>query len=134
VPPSIVWGIGVGLAIAAIDTLRLVLKDMPSTSQWPIDDVNLMANVVLYSLIGFRVGRLTGIVRDAAESGVIAGVVVGLLGIAVSLVVHPQAEAITSVNTMIGMMAINVAMGGVLSIVTGWLGKRAGQDQSMSRR
>ena len=56
--PSVVWGLGVGLVIAAIDTLSLVLIDMLGTSQWPIADIDFMANIVLYSLIGFRVGRL----------------------------------------------------------------------------
>mgnify|MGYP006181008631 CR=1 FL=1 len=33
-PPSVVWGIGVGLVIAAIDTLSLVLMSMDETSRF----------------------------------------------------------------------------------------------------
>jgi hypothetical protein len=134
VSPSVVWGLGVGLVIAAIDTLSLVLIDMVGTSQWPIADIDFMANIVLYSLIGFRVGRLTGVVRDAAESGVIAGVLVGLIGIAVTLVLRPATGGIGSSTDVIGVMAQNVAIGGVLAIATGWLGTRAHQDRPAPRR
>ena len=88
-PPSVAWGIGVGLIIAAIDTVSLVLMGATGTSEWPIADADFMANVVLYSLIGFRVGQATGVIRQAAEAGVLAGVLVGVIGVAVVLVLRP---------------------------------------------
>jgi hypothetical protein len=134
VPPSLLWGAGVGLLIAAIDTLSLVLMTIPTASQWPIADVDFMANVVLYSLIGFRVGRVTGVVRDAAEAGVLAGVLVGLIGVAVTFVLPPPTGAVDSPNAVVAIVAQNVAIGGVLAIVTGWLGTRASQDRPAPRR
>jgi hypothetical protein len=134
VPPSVVWGVGVGLVIAAIDTLTLVLKGMNGTSGWPIDDVDFLANVMLYSLIGFRVGKVTGVVREAAEAGVIAGVLVAAIGIAVSFVIKTPEGGIISANDIVGIVAQNIAIGGVLATLTGWLGSRSQQDRPPSRR
>jgi hypothetical protein len=128
VPPSVIWGVGVGLVIAAIDTLSIVLMGMSSTAQWPISDIDFLANVMLYSLIGFRVGRVTGVVREAAEAGVIAAVLVAALGIAATFVLKPPAGTIDSANDVVGIVAQNIAIGGVLGILTGWLGSRAQQD------
>jgi hypothetical protein len=134
VPPSVVWGVGVGLVIAAIDTLSLVLMGLNSTSQWPIADADFLANVILYSLIGFRVGKVTGSVREAAEAGVIAGVLVAGVGIAATYVVRPPDGTLDSANGVVGIVAQNIAIGGVLAILTGWLGARAQQDRPPSRR
>jgi hypothetical protein len=133
VAPSIVWGIGIGLVIAAIDTVSLVLSGSPGMTQWPIADIDFVANVVLYSLIGYRVGRATGVLRDAAEAGVMAGVLVGLIGIAATAVLRPQGQSVDSVTNIVGVMAQNVAIGGVLAILSGWLGTRSRQDRPTAR-
>lgn len=133
-PPSIVWGLGVGLVIAAIDTLSLVLMGMSETSQWPINDVDFLANIALYSLIGFRVGRATGIVRDAAEAGVLAGILVAAVAIGVTFVLKPATGAIDSPTDIVGIVARNIAIGGVLAIITGWIGSRAAERRPTSRR
>ena len=133
-PPSVVWGVGVGLVIAAIDTLTLVLIGMNGTSQWPIADANFLANVMLYSLIGFRVGKITGVVREAAEAGVIAAVIVAAIGIAVSFVIRTPEGGISASNDIVGIIAQNIAIGGVLAILTGWLGSRSQQDRPPTRR
>jgi hypothetical protein len=134
VPPSVVWGIGVGLVIAAIDTLSVVLMGTDGASQWPVADLDFLANVMLYSLIGFRVGKLTGVVRDAAEAGVMAGVLVAAVGIAVSVIVRPSVDTIDSTMDVVGIVAQNIAIGGVLAILTGWLGTRAIDDRPSLRR
>jgi hypothetical protein len=134
VPPSVVWGVGVGLVIAAIDTLSLVLMSMDETNRWPIADVDFLANVMLYSLIGYQVGKITGVVREAAEAGVIAGVLVAAIGIAVTLVLRPSTGMVDSTTTVVRIVAQNVAIGGVLAILAGWLGSRAQQDRPASRR
>ena len=133
-PPSVTWGVGVGLVIAAIDTLSVVLMGMSGTSQWPIEEVDLLVNVMLYSLIGFRVGKATGVVREAAEAGVIAAVLVAAIGIAVAYVVRPPAATLDSPYVMVGIVAQNIAIGGILGILTGWMGTRARADRPSSRR
>jgi hypothetical protein len=134
VPPSIVWGVGVGLVIGAIDTLALVLMSNPGTSQWPIADADFLANVMLYSLIGFRVGKLTGIVREAAEAGVIAAVLVAAIAIAASYLTRTPGGGIGSAYDVVGPLAQNIAIGGVLGIVAGWLGSRSQADRPPTRR
>jgi hypothetical protein len=134
VTPSVIWGVGVGLVIAAIDTLTLVLMSSNLASQWPVADANFLANVVLYSLIGFRVGKSTGVVRDAAEAGVLAGVLVAAIAIAVTVALRPTASTMDSTADMVGVLAQNIAIGGLLAILAGWLGTRAHQDRPASRR
>jgi hypothetical protein len=134
VTPSIVWGVGVGLVIAAIDTLTLVLTSTTMASQLPVADADLLANVMLYSLIGFRVGKSTGVVRDAAEAGVLAGVLVAAIAVAVTVAIRPTASTMDSTTDMVGVLAQNIAIGGLLAILSGWLGTRAHQDSTASRR
>ena len=133
-PPSVTWGVGVGLVIAAIDTLSVVLMGMSGASQWPIEEVELLVKVMLYSLIGFRVGKATGAVREAAEAGVIAAVLVAAISIAVAYVVRPPAAVLDSPYAIVGIVAQNIAIGGILGILTGWLGTRARDDRPSSRR
>ena len=54
--PSIVWGIGVGLIIAVADAVTIILAGSVDPTQWPIDDIDTLVNIALYSLIGFKVG------------------------------------------------------------------------------
>jgi hypothetical protein len=138
VPPSVAWGIGIGLIIAAIDTLSLVVVSPPGVgptafAEWPIADLDFMANILLYSLIGFRVGRSTAAVRDAAEAGVLAGVLVGVVGIAATMLLRPAGASLDSTTDVISVLAQNVALGGVLAIISGWLGARAAQGGPAAR-
>ncbi len=132
--PSVVWGVSIGLVIATVDAVAVYLTGTLSLTEWPINDVDLLLNVMLYSLIGFRVGRATGLVRDAAEGGVIAGAVVSIVIIGVLLLLKPPIGSIESVRDGIAVAAQNVALGGVLAIISGWFGARAGQNSPISRR
>jgi hypothetical protein len=134
VTPSVFWGLSVGLVIAAIDTVSIVLLSTAWASQWPITDIDTLANVVLYALIGFRVGKVTGVVRDAAEAGVMAGVLVAAIGIAATAILRPPTDTLDSTTAIVGVVAQNIAMGGVLAIVAGWLGTRATDDRPSIRR
>lgn len=131
--PSIVWGIGLGLVIAAIDLASVLVVGAFGPDCWPVGDLEMMASVILFSLIGFRVGKITGVVRDAAEAGVLAGVIVAAIAIAVSLLLKPPAALIDTPNEMIGIVAQKVAIGGILAIVSGWLGKQSRQVDSRLR-
>jgi len=125
VPPSIVWGIGVGLIIAAVDTAAIVLAGVVNPNDWPIEEIDNLLNIVLYSLIGLRVGRATGLVRDAAEGGVIAGVVVALIDLAVVRAFPLPTGEMDNPMQVVQHIAWNIVMGGCLAIVTGWFGSRA---------
>ncbi len=138
--PSVAWGLGLGFLIAAIDTISVIMIGSMESTNVPIADLDQIANVVLYALIGFQVGKRTGVVREAAEGGVIAGVLVACVGIAVAYLL-PSVMAVPSTSPglrtaadVVAVMAMNVAIGGVLAIITGWVGARSQQDTSATRR
>jgi hypothetical protein len=135
VAPSVVWGVAIGLVIAVVDAVAVYLTGaLNLPSEWPIDDIDLLLNVMLYTLVGFRVGRASGLVRDAAEGGVIAGVVVTIVIIGFLLVLKPPVGSIESVRDGVAVAAQNVALGGILAIISGWFGARAGQNSQAPRR
>jgi len=133
VAPTIVWGIGIGLVIAAVDTVAYYLTGTSTATDWPIEDIDQLVNIVLYALIGFRVGKATGIVRDAAEAGVLAGVLVGLVGLGVARLFPPPTGGLDSPNEIIAQIAWNIVFGGCLAIMSGWFGSRTGQSGPSSR-
>jgi len=55
VAPSIVWGIGIGLIIAAADAVTIILAGRFDPTQWPIDDIDTLINVALYTLIAVAI-------------------------------------------------------------------------------
>jgi len=128
VAPTIVWGIGLGLVIAAVDAVTIYLAGTVNPTDWPIDDIDTLVNIALYALIGFRVGKATGIVRDAAEAGVLAGVIVGLIGLGVARLFPPPTGGLDSPNEIIAQIAWNIVFGGCLAIMSGWFGSRTGQS------
>ena len=131
-PPSVLPGLATGLLIAIIDTAALVAPGPLGVSGETVQLVDLVANVVLYSYLGLRVGRATGVVRDAAEAGVIAALVAATIGVAISLSLGAE-QGSSLVQNTVGTYAMNVAMGGVLAIVNGWLGTKARQSGSPRR-
>jgi hypothetical protein len=94
---------------------------------------DLTVNVLLFAILGFRVGRWGGVVRDAAEGGVIAGVVAATIGVALSLLMHVEPESGSQVNDIVGTYALNVALGGVVALFSGWYGTIARESGSARR-
>jgi len=134
VAPSIIWGIGVGLIIAAVDAAAIFLIGTLPANEWPIDEIDLLINIALFSLIGFRVGRATGLVRDAAEAGVLASVLVSAVALAMSRVYpSPLAPADPTIQ-IVQLFAQNIVLGGVLAIVGGWFGSKGQQTGRPSGR
>jgi hypothetical protein len=133
VTPSIVWGIGVGLVIALVDAVAIFVTARETLPTVPVSEIDIMLNVALYALIGFRVGKVTGLVRDAAESAVLAGVLVSAIGIGFVLLLKPAVGSIESNMDVVAIVAQNIALGGIIGIVSGWIGSRVGQEGSGSR-
>ena len=132
--PSVVWGFGVGLIIALVDAVAIFLTARSNPTEWPIGDVDMLLNVVLYALIGFRVGKATGLIRDAAEGAVLAGFVVSAIGVLFLWLLKPAVGGIETPWDVIGIVSQNIAIGGVLGTIMGWLGVRSGQDSASARR
>lgn len=122
--PVLRWGALAGLVVMLIDAVAMLMtRDLPPDSEtaMTITTIDLAASVFMYALAGFRVGRATGIARAGAEAGVIAG---GLAGLAVAtftiLMMTPEANS----TNPIGVIALNVALGGILGLFNGWLASR----------
>ncbi|MCC6176553.1 MAG: hypothetical protein IT305_14695 [Chloroflexi bacterium] len=133
-PPTLLWGIGIGLVIAAIDTIAGLIVGSAGSNAEIIDLVDWLANIALYSLAGLRVGRATGVVRAAAEAGVIAGAIAGGIAIVLSFTLRPDASASVGWQDAVGVLALNVAIGGILAWLNGWIGTRANESGKASRR
>jgi hypothetical protein len=134
VPPTIVWGVGLGLVIAAVDAVAAYLIGTLNPREWPVGDIDLLINIALYALIGFRVGKATGMVRAAAEAGVLAGVIVGVISLGIARIFPVPVEEMDANSFMIYQIASNVVYGGLLGIMAGWFGSRASQSGPPSRR
>jgi hypothetical protein len=129
VSPTLKWGLSIGILVAMVDVISIVAtRDMnpeSGTAQY-IGLIDQLANVVLFSMAGLRVGRETGIPRAAAEAGVLAGVIAGIAAIVTPLALPGAALSPTTGRDMVGTLALNVAMGGLLALFNGWLASRAG--------
>lgn len=135
VAPSIVWGIGIGLVIALADSITVFVLAHELLPGMPISEVDMLLNIALYALVGFQVGRAMGLVRDAAEGGVIAGFVAAVVDIGFLLLLKPTVGnlAIDSWMDALAILSQNVAMGGVICIVVGWFASRSDEGGPISR-
>ncbi len=118
----------VGLVISVIDTVALVAArgiGADSEAAQYVSAADQIANIVLFSILGFRVGRGTGLARSAAEAGVLAGSIAGLVAVAVGFAVPSTDGERATTREIISVLALNVAMGGLVSLANGWIGSRA---------
>ena len=126
--PTLRWGLGIGVLVAAIDALSLAvsvtLLGGGEAAQY-VALADQIANVMLFSLAGLRVGRQTRLARAAAEAGVLAGVIAGAPANVVALAVPEGAASTLTAREMVGTLALNVAMGGLLALLNGWIASRA---------
>ena len=121
--PTLTWGLGAGLLIVVIDAVALFVGAGAGDAAEVVHLVDLLANIAILSFVGLRVGRMTGVVRSAAEAGVIAGVIAGLVGLAIIYFTRPEGPLTT--REIVGGLALNVAMGGVVAWLNGVFGVRA---------
>jgi len=129
----VVWGLTTGLFIAVIDAAAVAIPGSFGISQDVAQNVDLLLNVVLYAALGFRVGRWTGVVREAAEAGVIAGLVAATVGVGLSYVMHVEPQSDSAWRDIVGTYALNVSIGGVVAWLSGWYGTIARESGSAKR-
>jgi hypothetical protein len=133
VPPSVAWGLTTGLFVAIVDTALTVLPGSLGVSGDVAEIVDLAVNFVLFAILGFRVGRWGGVVRDAAEGGVIAGVVAATISVAISLLMHIEPQSGSQTIEIVRAYAQNIALGGVVAVFSGWYGTIARESGSARR-
>ena len=123
--PSLSWGLGAGLLIVVIDALTLFVSVNVGAAAEIVELVDLLANIAILAFLGLRVGRATGVVRSAAEAGVVAGAIAGLVGLAI--LYFTRASGPPTTLEIVQGLALNVAMGGVIAWLNGVMGVRARQ-------
>jgi hypothetical protein len=128
VPAFVTSGLTTGLLIALIDAVAVVAPGTLGINAEVVEMLDLVANIALYSYLGLRVGRATGVLRDAAEAGVIAALVAATVGVAVTAIMGGDPSGNSLLQGAIRTLALNVALGGVLAVVNGWIGTKAHQS------
>lgn len=121
--PVLRWGVIVGSAIVLIDLATLLLQQGPLSGQADLlTYLDLFANVFLLAALGDRVAREAGSPRSAAEAGVLAGTIAGLAAVAAAAAFGVPGA--TEESAIVGTLAWNVAQGGLLALLAGWLAAR----------
>jgi hypothetical protein len=126
--PNWRWCLKLGLLIVLIDLLAVAIGQAGAGN----DDVNQLAesfdniaNLVIFGYIGWRTGQFTGRATASAEAGVVASLLPGL--VAALLVLFPPNggppadlgdAGLPLANQLIGAVALNIVMGGLMA----WLG------------
>ncbi len=126
--PTLRWGLATGILVALVDAVSLVAaRGVSPDSQMAqyIATADQVINVILFSIAGIRVGRATGVVRSAAEAGVLAGTIAGLAAVASMLIAPDPTAGSADAQQFIQVLALNVAMGGILALLNGWIASRA---------
>ena len=117
------WGLGIGLAIALVDVLAGELgrgvTNVDLTAA--IELVDLLVNLGLFGLVGFRVARALGDLRSGLESAVLASLVVGVVQIVYQLVRAPV--ALTAVAA-VSILAYNIVLAAAAGAMGAWAGSR----------
>ena len=121
--PTLSWGLGAGFLIVVIDALTMLVSANVGDAAEMVELADLLANIAILSFLGLRVGRMTGVVRSAAEAGVIAGLIAGVVGLAI--VYFTRASGPPTTLEIVQGLALNVAMGGVIAWLNGFFGARA---------
>jgi hypothetical protein len=128
VPAFVLSGLTTGLLIALIDAAALMAPGTLGINADVVEMVDLIGNIALYSYLGLRIGRTTGVLRDAAEAGVIAALVAASVGVGLSAIMGADPEGASLVQGAIRTYALNIALGGVLAVMNGWIGTKAHQS------
>ena len=124
--------LAVGIVVALVDALAVLtgrgLAPESDPAQY-IAAADQIVNVALFSLLGYRVGKATRVARTAAEAGVLAGAIAGSAAVLLMLTLPAAAAGPVTARDVVGTLALNVAMGGLVSLANGWLGSRAEQGR-----
>ena len=122
----------IGVAIALVDLAHVALaRGQPPAGELRalVDSIALIANVMLFSHLGFRTGQATGRATAAAEAGVIASLLPALAAAMYEVMLPSWMDAgdvaLPLVNRIVGAVAQNIVLGGLSAWLSGWIASRA---------
>jgi hypothetical protein len=131
--PNWFWCVKVGALIALVDALTTLVGrglEPSSTTLEVIDAVDQIANVLLFSYVGYRVGRETGRATAGAEAGVVASLVPACFA-AIYQVIYMAAPTgaadvdLSLTSRIVGAVALNIVLGGISALISGWIASRS---------
>ncbi len=114
------WGVGVGLVLALVDfaaaeTVRVVGNADLATA---VELVDLVVNLVLFGLVGYRVATAHGVLRAGLEAAVLAGSIVGGLAVAHGL----WRESVPELADAVALVAWNIVLAALAGALGAWGG------------
>jgi hypothetical protein len=124
--PALIWGGALGLVIVALDTVMTVFAPAAQDTRAISECLNLILNGIFYSLAGYLAAALTGARRQGFYAGLIAGLLVALLGFPISLLLAPERPGLLGLlGYLLSLLLLNLALGGAF----GYLGALRGSKE-----
>ncbi|HZR99021.1 MAG TPA: hypothetical protein VFE37_09965 [Chloroflexota bacterium] len=113
---TLAWGVGVGVVIALVDVLasQLSLRITDTDLAAAIELLDLLINLGLCGLAGYRVAAARGELRSGLEAAVLAGLIVGLAGVGYNLARGPEELAAADAVYLVAMNVVLAAGAGAL--------------------
>jgi hypothetical protein len=129
--PNWVWCFKIGLLVVLVDSLTVfVAREAGPDSALAagMDTLDQIANIALFSFVGFRTGLQTGRATAAAEAGVCASLLPALAAALYQLVVPEVAtgaEVLPLPHRVIAAVALNIVMAGLAAWIAGWFASKS---------
>jgi hypothetical protein len=125
---TLAWGAGVGVVIALVDVLasQLSLRITDTDLSAAIELLDLLINLGLCGMAGYRVAAARGELRSGLEAAVLAGLIAGLSGVGYNLARGPEQFAAADAVYLVAMNVVLAAGAGALGA---WGGSAAGLRQ-----
>jgi hypothetical protein len=126
------WCLKMGLAIVLVDLVTLALSEgqaPDSELRAFLQSIDQVANILLFSWVGYRTGQATGRATAAAEAGVVASLLPAAAA-ALYQIFQPglggpaDETGLPLINRVVGSIAFNVVLGGISAWFAGWLARR----------
>lgn len=129
-PAVLRYGLMVGLGVVVVDWLtELAVRALPPDDPIlaAIGMANWVLNTALFAYGGYLGFRSDGIIRSGAEVGVIAGLIAAAVAaLRLSISPLPDSGPIDATD-VIGLLALNVALGGVSALFGALVARRRSQ-------
>jgi hypothetical protein len=126
--PILIWGLGAGITIAVVDLVSSeIIRGISDTDlAAAIVLIDLLVNLGLCGLAGYRLGLARGQVRPGLEAAVLAGSIAGLANTGYQLARSGQAVPTSEVVLIVAWNIVLAASAGALGA---WGGRTVRPEQ-----
>lgn len=131
--PNWRWCLKIGALIVVVDTLVVALGSGQAGDSGVVallSNLDLFANLMLFSYVGYRTGRETGRATAGAEAGVVTSLLPAVAAAIYQLTPLAAGSAapgdsLPLASRVIAAVAFNVVLGGVSAWLSSWLAGRS---------